>query len=88
MAVFYGGQYKSVADIQGPSGFYNILLDGVNVPVYVDQGYSGGGCGDSSCCGDTSAGSDFRSVSAADSTVPSVCAAGVSGVAGNCKVSK
>jgi hypothetical protein len=43
MAVFYGGQYKSVADIQGPSGFYNILLDGVNVPVYVDQGYSGGG---------------------------------------------
>jgi hypothetical protein len=43
MAVFYGGQYKSVADIQGPSGFYNILLDGVNVPVYVDQGYDGGG---------------------------------------------
>jgi hypothetical protein len=43
MAVFYGGRYRSVADIQGPSGFYNILLDGVNVPVYVDQGYSGGG---------------------------------------------
>jgi len=43
MAVFYGGQYKSVADIQGPSGFYNILLDGVNVPVYVDQSYDGGG---------------------------------------------
>ena len=43
MAVFYGGQYRSVADIRGPSGFYNILLDGVNVPVYVDQTYSGGG---------------------------------------------
>jgi hypothetical protein len=43
MAVFYGGRYRSVADIQGPSGFYNIVLDGVNVPVYVDQTYSGGG---------------------------------------------
>jgi hypothetical protein len=43
MAVFYGGRYRSVAEIQGPSGFYNIILDDVNVPVYVDQGYSGGG---------------------------------------------
>ena len=43
MAVFYGGQYKSVADIRGPSGFYNILIDDYNVPVYVDQSYDGGG---------------------------------------------
>jgi hypothetical protein len=43
MAVFYGGRYNSVADIRGPSGFYNIVIDGFNVPVYVDQSYDGGG---------------------------------------------
>jgi hypothetical protein len=43
MAVFYGGRYNSIAEIQGPSGFYNIVIDGFNVPVYIDQSYSGGG---------------------------------------------
>lgn len=43
MAVYYGGRYTSVADVRGPSGFYNILLDGENVPVYIDQSYDGGG---------------------------------------------
>ncbi len=43
MAVFYGGRYQSVADVRGPSGFYNIILDGENVPVYINQEYSGGG---------------------------------------------
>lgn len=43
MAVFYGGRYQNVADIRGPSGFYNVILDGENVPVYINQEYSGGG---------------------------------------------
>ena len=43
MAVFYGGRYSSVAEIRGPSGFYNIVIDETNIPVYVDQSYDGGG---------------------------------------------
>jgi hypothetical protein len=43
MAVYYGGRYTSVSEIRGPSGFYNLYLDGENVPVYVDQTYDGGG---------------------------------------------
>lgn len=43
MAVYYGGRYTSVSQIRGPSGFYNLYLDGENVPVYVDQTYDGGG---------------------------------------------
>jgi hypothetical protein len=43
MATFYNGQYTSVSQIKGPSGFYNIIIGGENVPVYVDQSYDGGG---------------------------------------------
>lgn len=43
MAVYYGGRYTGVSDIRGPSGFYNIILNGEMVPVYVDQNYDGGG---------------------------------------------
>lgn len=43
MAVYYGGRYTSVADVRGPSGFYNLILNGEHVPVYIDQTYDGGG---------------------------------------------
>lgn len=43
MAVYYGGRYTGVSDIRGPSGFYNVILNGEMVPVYVDQNYDGGG---------------------------------------------
>ncbi len=43
MAFFYGGRYTDPAKITGPSGFYNILVNGDNVPVYINQEYDGGG---------------------------------------------
>ena len=43
MAQWYGPIYTSVSQITGPSGWYNVKINGDNVPVYVDQSYSGGG---------------------------------------------
>lgn len=43
MALHFNGRYSSVDEIKGPSGFYNIIIGGENVPVYVDQTYDGGG---------------------------------------------
>lgn len=43
MAIHYGGRYTDISKITGPSGWYNILIDGSNVPVYIDQSYDGGG---------------------------------------------
>jgi hypothetical protein len=43
MALNYGPIYRSVSDITGPSGFYNIKYNSTYVTVYVDQEYAGGG---------------------------------------------
>jgi hypothetical protein len=45
MSVYYGGQYdyNSISKIKGPSGWYNIIIDGKNIPVWIDQSYDGGG---------------------------------------------
>lgn len=43
MAVFYNGQYNSVSDIKGPSGWYWINTSLGPVHTYVDQSYDGGG---------------------------------------------
>lgn len=43
MAISYGARYTDVSQIKGPSGFYNILIDGENIPVYINQEYDGGG---------------------------------------------
>jgi hypothetical protein len=38
-----GPKYKSVSDIDGPSGFYNIYINDEPIYVYVDQEYDDGG---------------------------------------------
>lgn len=45
MGVAYNGNYTSVSQIKGPSGFYNIDILGNNTKqfVYVNQDYDGGG---------------------------------------------
>lgn len=45
MGVHYNGNYTSVSQIKGPSGFYNIDILGNNTKqfVYVNQDYDGGG---------------------------------------------
>ena len=44
MGITYNGKaYTDVSQITGPSGWYNLKIDGRNVPVYVDQEYDGGG---------------------------------------------
>lgn len=43
MATHYGGNYSSISEITGPSGFYNIKTAIGSCPVYVDQTYDGGG---------------------------------------------
>jgi hypothetical protein len=44
MSTHYGGKiYRNVAEITGPSGFYNVKTSLGTVVVYVNQEYSGGG---------------------------------------------
>lgn len=44
MSTHYGGKiYRNVAEITGPSGFYNVKTSQGTVVVYVNQEYSGGG---------------------------------------------
>jgi len=43
MGLNYGPVYTSVSQIKGPSGWYNVRINGVVVIVYVNQTYSGGG---------------------------------------------
>ena len=44
MSTHYGGPvYRSVSEITGPSGFYNVKTSQGTVIVYVNQSYDGGG---------------------------------------------
>lgn len=44
MSTHYGGKiYRSVSEITGPSGFYNVKTSLGTVVVYVNQSYDGGG---------------------------------------------
>jgi hypothetical protein len=43
MAVSYGGNYNSVSEITGPSGWYTINSAAGSCQTYVDQSYDGGG---------------------------------------------
>lgn len=43
MALIYGPAYTSVASVTGPSGFYNLYMNGEYVSVFIDQEYDGGG---------------------------------------------
>lgn len=44
MSTHYGGPvYRSVSEITGPSGFYNVKTSQGTVVVYVNQSYDGGG---------------------------------------------
>jgi hypothetical protein len=44
MSTHYGGRiYRNVAEITGPSGFYNVKTSLGTVVVYVNQSYDGGG---------------------------------------------
>jgi hypothetical protein len=43
MGVYYGGNFATVAQAKGSTGWYNIGQNGVYATVFIDQDYDGGG---------------------------------------------